>query len=511
MIKVLIVDDEYIMRQGLKYMLNWEQEGFEIIGEATNGLEAFSIIQKNQPHIVICDIVMPMMDGVDFSMMLHKTYPSIQIIILSGYDNFEYVKQTLMNGVMDYVLKPTLNQEELRKILYKAAQRIPGYRIQKNPMAISCEHMLERYILGHDKELDVKQIDTCFSGSEFYLFAVKIKKVNKEGQDLSSILFQKIEREMREDREFQKRVLLLREELVCIIFSISMFQKKKLFAFLEQICQKLSVLCNHLLGICSSSFTQIEEINSVYRNEILPNGDQAFYYENEKILFMENRKNISSSGVNMKLDFFQYNYYLEKCQFQNAVRVLQQYNEAALQAYMDSYKLKNQMKNMIYHFLDTLQTEDRDKEECRYVIFGQIDQSMYETAYRESMEQIWKTLLCFSGKQRPVTDERILKILEYISENYQEDLTLEILSERFNFNYHYLSTYFSQQMKEGFSEYLNRIRISRACDLLKNTGLSIAKISEEVGYSEHSYFSRVFKKITGKTPSLWRRGQKYEE
>lgn len=244
MIKVLIVDDEYIMRQGLKYMLNWEQEGFEIIGEATNGLEAFSIIQKNQPHIVICDIVMPMMDGVDFSMMLHKTYPSIQIIILSGYDNFEYVKQTLMNGVMDYVLKPTLNQEELRKILYKAAQRIPGYRIQKNPMAISCEHMLERYILGHDKELDVKQIDTCFSGSEFYLFAVKIKKVNKEGQDLSSILFQKIEREMREDREFQKRVLLLREELVCIIFSISMFQKKKLFAFLEQICQKLSVLCN---------------------------------------------------------------------------------------------------------------------------------------------------------------------------------------------------------------------------------------------------------------------------
>ena len=68
MVKVLIVDDEYIMRQGLKYMIDWEKEGFEIVGEAANGLEALSLIQKENPHIVICDIVMPMMDGVDFSM-----------------------------------------------------------------------------------------------------------------------------------------------------------------------------------------------------------------------------------------------------------------------------------------------------------------------------------------------------------------------------------------------------------------------------------------------------------
>ena len=85
------------------------------------------------------------------------------------------------------------------------------------------------------------------------------------------------------------------------------------------------------------------------------------------------------------------------------------------------------------------------------------------------------------------------------------------LALRFNFNYHYLSSIFSQQMKEGFSEYLNRIRISRACELLKDTRYSIAEISEMVGYSEHSYFSRVFRKITGKTPSVWRRRQENEK
>ena len=92
MIKVLIVDDEYIMRQGLKYMIDWEQEGFTICGEATNGNEALRMIEELQPHIVISDIVMPVLDGVDFSELVHKMYPQIQIIILSGYDKFDYVK-----------------------------------------------------------------------------------------------------------------------------------------------------------------------------------------------------------------------------------------------------------------------------------------------------------------------------------------------------------------------------------------------------------------------------------
>lgn len=85
MIRVLIIDDEYIMRQGLKYMINWEQESFEIVGEASNGKDALELIDELKPHIVISDIVMPLLDGVDFTEAMHKLYPHIQIIILSGY------------------------------------------------------------------------------------------------------------------------------------------------------------------------------------------------------------------------------------------------------------------------------------------------------------------------------------------------------------------------------------------------------------------------------------------
>ena len=94
MIRVLIVDDEYIMRQGLKYMIHWEQEGYEIVGEATNGNEALRLTEELKPHIIISDIVMSVMDGVAFTEMVHKIYPDIAIIILSGYDKFEYVKKT---------------------------------------------------------------------------------------------------------------------------------------------------------------------------------------------------------------------------------------------------------------------------------------------------------------------------------------------------------------------------------------------------------------------------------
>ena len=115
-----------------------------------------------------------------------------------------------------------------------------------------------------------------------------------------------------------------------------------------------------------------------------------------------------------------------------------------------------------------------------------------------------------SGQNRLQSDERMERMLEYIARNYREDLKLEDVASEFNFNYHYLSAYFNQQMQEGFSGYLNRVRIEKACELLEENALSIAQISSEVGYSEHSYFCRVFKKITGKTPSVWRRDRRYE-
>lgn len=102
--RVMIVDDEYIMRQGIKYMINWEEYGFQVVGEASNGKEALDFMEKLKPNVVFCDIAMPVMDGLDFVRIVHRKYPDVQILILSAYDKFEYVRQALLNGAVDYVL-----------------------------------------------------------------------------------------------------------------------------------------------------------------------------------------------------------------------------------------------------------------------------------------------------------------------------------------------------------------------------------------------------------------------
>ncbi|HBG55275.1 MAG TPA: DNA-binding response regulator, partial [Ruminococcaceae bacterium] len=124
--KVLIVEDEYITRQGIRNMMDWKAEGFEIVGEACNGKEALELVGKFHPHIVLTDIVMPVMDGLNLEQNLRVKYPEIQVVVLSSYSDFKYVRNSFQSGAADYILKPTLNPAALLKTMREAAARIPG-------------------------------------------------------------------------------------------------------------------------------------------------------------------------------------------------------------------------------------------------------------------------------------------------------------------------------------------------------------------------------------------------
>ena len=122
MLKVLIVDDELLVRTNLRYMLDWEANGFSICGEASNGAEAIKLAQKMSPDIILSDIRMPVMDGLELSHQLKKLYPESILIVLSNYDDFEYVKGTLKNGAIDYILKHNLSISTLSEALHRAKE-----------------------------------------------------------------------------------------------------------------------------------------------------------------------------------------------------------------------------------------------------------------------------------------------------------------------------------------------------------------------------------------------------
>ena len=178
--KILIVDDEYLLRQGIKHLVDWNKEGFEIIGEASNGKEALDFIEKLKPHIIISDIVMPVMDGVDLAKIVKKKYPEIQIVILSGYSDFNYVKDTFKLGVKDYVLKPKLNPEELVLLLKNTASNIPNFIMStpENSNTLNINNLLSKLISGFYTNFNEIAVEDTFPLESFFLIGDNIKKIN---------------------------------------------------------------------------------------------------------------------------------------------------------------------------------------------------------------------------------------------------------------------------------------------------------------------------------------------
>lgn len=162
--KVLIVDDEFLVRQGIKHHMNWEAEGFQIVGEASNGEEGLEQVHLLQPDIVITDIVMPVMDGETFVRTLKASHPQIEVIVLSSFSEFEYVRSTLQNGAADYILKPKLDTNELLQVLQRTAGKIPELQFEPSHDGWRLGQLMEKMLSGFtlDEENEMHMIRRLF-------------------------------------------------------------------------------------------------------------------------------------------------------------------------------------------------------------------------------------------------------------------------------------------------------------------------------------------------------------
>lgn len=496
--KVLIVEDEFIMRQGMKHMIEWEKEGFTIVGEATNGEEALKLIDELKPNIVISDIVMPILNGVDFSKIVQKKYPEVQIIILSSYDSFEYVKDTLLSGAVDYILKPTLTTNQLLVTLNKAVDRIPGLELVKD-QDIYYSNIIERYILGFEDNIENKSFFEIFPNSCFRLLGFNIKQ--------SYIRNKKLLKEYRriiEDFLINNNYVFIRfiinEDILLYLINYKVSNDKEFINnFTKYIENK--VIEEDLFLIITPKFNNICSVKSIYNNKFLPYLSKKFYYKKKLILNTEDT--ISNIDID-KFDTSKYDYLLKKKDFIQAINLIKDYIDKSILEQVDEYKLKNLLKNLLYNLIVNLESYNLDAEELRQKYFKKIDKTLYVEEFIFEFNNILLELKEFINKNINLEEDRITEILEYIDKNYNKPLELRDIANEFNLNYYYLSYYFNNHCNEGFSEYLNRIRIEKACDLLKENKRYVSEISSMIGYSDHSYFCRVFKKITGYTPSNYR-------
>lgn len=505
--RILIVDDEYIMRRGIRFMLNWEEQGFEVVGEASNGKEALEMIEDLKPHIVFCDIVMPVMDGIDFIKIAHRRHPDIQILILSGYDKFEYVRQALLNGAADYILKPTLNPEELTKLLNKTAARIPGLQLKKKEFS-GLETKLEKFLKGGGENIRPQEFETVFPHSNYRLLGLPVKLQNSKGEDLSQILFEKAESCLKEQMPGSHLKFLYNPEFLCVVVNYPLKSHDKFLEAMENMMSQLTLIHSQAFAVLSDERKRLEDLKQDFSNPEFMEAEM-FYHRGVHIYMLDEEK--PDRPELEKFDYRKFCTIASEGKYADAAELFRKYISKAVEVQMPEFKLKNQTKNLLYNLIGSVEGNMQQLEEIRYTYFGKIDQAVYVEDFLEVFREMMAALLECLGDNTELQDKKIQQMLAYIAEHYREEMDLSDLADNFSFNYSYLSTYFNTRMGEGFSEYLNRIRIQHACSYLEKSELPIAVISEMTGYSDQSYFSRVFKKITGETPSAYRRGHSTRE
>lgn len=369
--KVLIIDDEFIMRQGMKHMLEWEKEGFQIVGEATNGQEGLDLIEKLEPDIVLADIVMPVLDGIEFSQILKQKYPGIQLIILSSYDKFEYVKSTLLNGASDYILKPTLNPEILLKTLQKAARNIPGLTLRKEK-ELSPRVMLERFLMGYRDRLDEVLFVNTFPHSLYRVAGIDLRAL-QEGQKPRIMKFSDMAEEYFERQtEYEMLSVLIEEEILCMVFNFRVRDEERVLRDMQGFADKMNSIFDRVFFVMGDSFSGIQGIRKSYQKEIRPNLGMKFYYPGTAMLLSSQ---VKITAEETRFAFEDYSSALMRRQYGRALEMFREYTFLLCEAKADVYRLKNLTKNLFYNYLIEMDKCQVDIGTMKRAYFSSIDKA----------------------------------------------------------------------------------------------------------------------------------------
>ncbi len=491
--KILIVEDELIVRQAVRYILEGRQDIYEIIGEASNGQEACELLEDIKPDVVICDISMPIIDGLELSKRMRTKYPNVYIIILSGYADFDYVKTCFKYGVFEYILKPKLTPEGLYATLDKIC-----LKLGIEPDTQNKNNFLKNILTCSEKAKLPKQYAKKYIAS----LGINLNKIigyeNEQEALYHEIIRDKIS-EFFSDCIFDYYISkdnILMCMLVCENDISDIFVNEVHALFIK--------LSDAVLGIkiCYSLISANE--SDIIKNtlNVKECSKQQFFVTNKVDIFegidIKPQKIEIFKGYKEKIDFFE-----------DSFEFLHTYIcKATYHSGYDEEEFKKQVEHIIYTAFDVFCEDDffdRNVDIDQFKIMKLISKVYSVDDLLKFVDQIFLMINDRSNHTKIASDTFIERILDFIKENYSEQLNLKQVAEKFHISYSYLSTLFSHNLGIGFNEYLNKIRIENAKQMLKSSEYTISEICEKSGYLDQSYFSKIFKKNTGFSPSSFRR------
>lgn len=528
MLKIFLVEDEFVVREGIKNNIDWTAHGYEFCGEASDGELAFPMIQKMKPDIVITDIRMPFMDGLSLSRLIKKEFPWIEIIILTGYEKFEYAKEGIEIGIAQYLSKP-INGEELLKEIDALAVKIREKQKERE-MQEKYKKEMEENLLKDKKEFFHYLVTGAKTVPELLEMAGNLEL------DISSLWYNivliKVQPLDRAREEYFKGVIEIEQELKkldnedrLLVFDRNL--EGKAFLFKADSKEELSQVQDKYMGYIQKILADYKDVRyfggigmPVNRLRELPASfESASHAFAHRYLVKESRilnyTELRGAGY-LEKDDFNISSINTKQIDRSKIKEFLRFGDAQETVYfVEEYLGDNVMKSSllrqyiamdvyfcVVEFLEGLQIS---KEEIVAVdVTTDILQSAKNTVdYIISI--IKKALELREKKASNRYGDIVDEIRAYIEKNYNdEELSLNLLASHINFSPNHLSTVFSQQTGQTFSRYLTDYRMNKAKELLCCTGKKASVISTEVGYKDPHYFSYLFKKTQGMTPTQYR-------
>jgi two-component system response regulator YesN len=464
------VDDEELVIKSLKASVDWEEYGFEVAGFALDGAEALDKIREMKPEIVFTDVRMPGISGLELIKNCKELNLNTIFIVVSGYAEFAYAQKAMNFGALGYCLKP-FDDMEIISFLKRARSMI------EKAKASECIQLMELIEEGDEKSC--RAIEKILKDS-----GIPLHSGSKMGILVS------IGRNPLKFRDFA-RILVLktgRDKYTYFVPETEMPHAEKL------VNQKIEGIKGK--GICKGIMNAREIRVAISQAEIMAYG----YFTSDKNNLPEDQpgETKESTAPLRKLE--------EKINREDVpgtIKLIDELPELFEQGQLNirhaiilynqvmgfAGRLRNiQFEEYIYSF-EKLVSAFRDIREMLSYLRQSLAEELnikYELGPSKRMSQTFKA------------------ILRYVNENYCRDISAQSIAKDFNVNSNYFSQLFKKELGTAFTEYLVKLRMDHACRLLKNTDDPISEIAEQVGYNDYFYFSRVFKKVVGKSPSSYR-------
>lgn len=496
-VTILLVDDEEAIRDGLKNLVVWEKEGFHIIGEASNGREALVKIKQLQPDIVITDLIMPELDGLELTRTIQQQFPEIHFLVLSSYDEFSYVSDSYKNGAIDYLLKPTLTPSNLLTTLKKVAKKLKttdDLLSQKELLSQSLNRALIGYV---DQEFT--DIENFLEEKTYHLLYTNARWY-QELSHLSSVLNTLCL------EEFSIHVLPFSTGNTAAGLLIASKNQALVQEFLATSFSSLKNVEPQAFFILSNPFSSLNMLNLVFNHLKTQSEGQRFFFKKQLIA---SQSELFSLDNGDRFDTRKFLRALLDNDFILGVERIEEYfNEMILSSVRPTF-LKQQASSIFYTLLSTL--EENHPNHAQYSqlktdFLTEISNCTYLQDFSSLLlvmtESIKKELVSAHSDQE---DEQLAELLRYIQDHYMHSISLTQLADMFHFSYTYLSSLISSRLHMSFSDYLKKVRLEKAKELLLHSELNLSEISDATGYSDLSYFSKTFKKEFQLSPSQYRR------